>query len=98
MKKLFVKDKKLRSSIKTLEHKILILKSISQNLNYPALVRWNALSTNFDNDRNSSVSTSNRCVFSFNKKRLNKKTLFSRHIYLKLLRAGQVHGLQKSSW
>jgi hypothetical protein len=33
-----------------------------------------------------------------NKKKFNKKTLFSRHLYLKQIRSGELHGFKKISW
>ena len=42
MKKLLEKDKKIRKKIKKFEKKKFILKTISNNLNLPDLVRFNA--------------------------------------------------------
>ena len=43
-------------------------------------------------------SFNNICLYSINKKKYNKLTNFSRHIFLKLIRSGQIHGMKKSSW
>lgn len=99
MKKLLEKDKKLRLRIKQSEKKNFILKSIFKNFNFFVLIRWNAflkLKTLAKN--NSHVSLSPRCLASINKKRFNKLTPFSRHIFLKLIRSGQISSVQKSSW
>jgi ribosomal protein S14 len=99
MKKLLEKDKNRRLNIKGLEKQYFILKSISKNLNFFTLIRWNAfLILNKLSKNNSKISLSNRCLYSINKKRYNKLTNFSRHIYLKLIRSGNISGLQKSSW
>jgi ribosomal protein S14 len=99
MKKLLEKDKKLRQNILKIENKHFILKSIFKNFNFFILIRWNAfiklkaLTQNY-----SQISIINRCLFSVNKKRFNKLTGFSRHVFLKTIRAGEVNGLNKSSW
>jgi ribosomal protein S14 len=99
MKKLLEKDKKLRLTIRELENQHLILKSIFKNLNLFTLIRWNAFiklhSLSANNNKN---ALSNRCLHSTNKKRFNKLTNFSRQIFLKLIRSGQISGMNKSSW
>ena len=97
MKKLLEKDKKLRFKIYKNEQQHFILKSIFKNLNLLILIRWNAFIKlkAFDS---SSIATTNRCLYTINKKRVNKLTLFSRHIFLKLIRSGQIKGFKKSSW
>jgi len=99
MQKLAVKDKKVRQYLKIFEQEYFILKSISQNLNLSTLIRWKAfLMLKKKSKRKSICNTSNRCIYSINRKRLNKLTSFSRHIYLKLIRSGQIFAYQKSSW
>lgn len=99
MKKLLQKDKRLRLNLKTIEKEHLVLKAIFKNSNYFSLVRWNAFLQLKDlTSSNSQTMLSNRCLYSVNKKRLNKLTTFSRHIFLKLIRSGNIHGIQKSSW
>lgn len=99
MKKLLTKDKKLRSNVKANEIKKLILKSIFRNSNFFRLIRWKAfLKLKQISKNESAVSLTNRCVLSINKKRLNKHTLYSRHIFLKLVRSGNIAGMRKSSW
>jgi ribosomal protein S14 len=99
MKKLLEKDKKLRLKILVYEHNNIILKSIFKNLNFFTLIRWNAfIKLNNSSVKNSKHAIINRCLYSINKKRFNKLTNFSRHIFLKLIRTGQINGLKKSSW
>jgi ribosomal protein S14 len=99
MKKLLEKDKKLRLTIRELENQHLILKSIFKNLNLFTLIRWNAFIKLHDLSTNSNKNAlSNRCLHSTNKKRFNKLTNFSRQIFLKLIRSGQISGMNKSSW
>lgn len=99
MKKLLEKDKKLRINLKEVEKKKVILKSIFKNYNFSIIVRWNAfLKLKSIAQNNSSVALSPRCLISFNRKRFNKLTSFSRHIFLKLIRLGQIFGTKKSSW
>ena len=99
MKKLLEKDKKLRLLIKKVEKKNFILKSIFRNLNFFILIRWNSfLKLKTLTKGNSYVSLSPRCLYTINKKRFNKLTPFSRHVFLKLIRSGQISSIQKASW
>ena len=99
MKKLIEKDKKLRTSIKNSENKQFILKSIFKNSNFFILTRWKAItklkSLGF---KNSKISISPRCLKTINKKKFNKLTLFSRHVFLKLIRSGEISNMKKASW
>lgn len=99
MKKLLEKDKILRSKIKNIEKQQLILESIFKNFNFFILIRWKAfLKLKSFSKTTSKVALSPRCSISFNKKRHNKYTNVSRHIFLKLIRTGYISGIQKSSW
>ena len=99
MKKLIIKDKKLRLRLKKQEKKYFILKIISQNSNLFTLIRWNAyLQLKSLGETNSKISTSPRCVYTVNKKRFNVLAPFSRYIFLKLIKNGKVHGFRKSIW
>jgi ribosomal protein S14 len=99
MEKLLIKDKKRRVNLKKTEIKHFIFKSIFKNLNFPILIRLNAfvklaklIKNNFQ------VAMSSRCLYSVNKKRFNKLTTFSRHIFLKLIRSGNISGIRKANW
>lgn len=99
MKKLFAKDTKNRKSVKQLEMKRFILKQISTNSNFLKITQWNAshkLSSLPKND--SKVVLSNRCVKTVNKKTFHKFTNFSRTVFLKLAKLGNISYLRKSSW
>jgi ribosomal protein S14 len=99
MKKLIEKDKKLRLHIVKTENKHFILKSIIKNFNFFILIRWNAfLQLKTLTQKFSKISITNRCLNSINKKRFNKLTGFSRHVFLKTVREGSVNGIRKSSW
>jgi ribosomal protein S14 len=99
MKKLLKKDKKRRFIIKKLEKKFFILNSIFKNLNFFNLLRWNAfLKLKTLSHKSSKISLSNRCLYTINRKRFNKLTTFSRQVFLKLIRAGQISNIQKVSW
>ena len=99
MKKLIEKDKKLRTRIQKTENQHFILKSIFRNNNFFVLVRWKAFnklkSLGF---KNSKVSLSPRCLMTVNRKKFNKLTFFSRHVFLKLVRSGVISGIKKASW
>jgi ribosomal protein S14 len=100
MKKLIEKDKKIREDFKSLEKQNFILKFIFKNNNFLMLVRWQAFLKlqMLMSKKNSRISMSSRCLYSINKKKFNKKTLFSRHLYLKQIRSGELHGFKKISW
>ena len=99
MKKLFAKDRKNRKQIKQLELKHYVLKQISNNSNFLKTIRWNASNklSNFSKS-SSKVVISNRCIKTTNKKSFHKFTNFSRTIFLKLVKLGNISYLRKSSW
>ena len=99
MKKLILKDKKLRLELKKQEKQYFVLKSIFQNSNFFILIRWNAyLHFKALGETSSKVSTSFRCVYTINRKRFSSLAPFSRYIFIKLIQSGKVSGLKKSSW
>lgn len=99
MKKLLEKDKKIRKNIKSLEKKRFIFKTVSNNLNFPDLLRFNAFNNlNRIANKTSKTFISNRCVNTINKKKFSKLTHFSRIVFLKLARNKSIHGLDKASW
>lgn len=99
MKKLFAKDKKNRETVKELELKHFVLKQISTNSNFLKTTRWNAVhKLSSLPKRGSKTMLSNRCVKTINKKTFHKFTNFSRTVFLKLVKSGNVSGLRKSSW
>ena len=68
-------------------------------MNFFTLIRWNAfVKLKYLAKKNSKISTVNRCFYTINKKRLNKFVNISRHVFLKLIRSGQIYGMRKSSW
>jgi len=99
MKKLIVKDKKLRLRLKTQEKQYYILKSIFQNTNLLNLIRWNAYVQLKKVGKNSSFTAiSPRCAYTVSKKRFSSFTSFSRHILRKLIQSGKLSGFRKASW
>jgi len=99
MEKLLHKDKILRYNIKKNEIQYLVLKSIYKNLNFFTLIRWNAFSKLAKlAKKNNKTAITNRCVYTVNKKRFNKLTNSSRHVFIKLIRSGIINGIRKSSW
>jgi hypothetical protein len=99
MKKLLVKDKKLRLRIQKQEKHYFVLKTIFQNSNLFPLIRWNAyLQLSTLGSGNSIISTSPRCIYTVNRKRFNKLTPFSRHVLLRLIRNGKISGIKKANW
>jgi len=99
MKKILVKDKKLRIYLKKNQHICFVLKCIANNSNFSKFVRWKALlKIKIINYHKSKSLLTYRCVQTINKKRFNKLTTYSRQLFLKLIRDGKIFGFQKSSW
>lgn len=99
MKKLFAQDIKNRKKVKQLELDYFILKQISTNSNFIKTIRWNSLHKLSNLPKQGSKTVlSNRCVKTINKKTFHKFTNFSRTVFLKLVKSGQVSGIRKSSW
>ena len=98
MKKLFVKDRENRQTAKQLELRHFVLKQISTNSNFIKTSRWNALHELANFKKGSKTVLSNRCVKTINKKTFHKFTNFSRTVFLKLVKAGEITGMRKSSW
>lgn len=99
MKKLITKDRNHSLILKKINKKYFVLKSILKNKHFSIFVRnKSVLKLKKLSDLASVVSVSNKCVESINKKRFNKFTLFSRFIYLKLIRNGKIPSISKSSW
>ena len=99
MKKIFSKNKQNRKTLKQLELNHFILKQISTNQNFLKTTRWNALYELSSLPKESSKTIlSNRCIKTINKKTFHKFTNFSRTVFLKLVKSGQISGMRKSSW
>lgn len=99
MKKLLSKDKNFRFILKAINKKYFVFKSIIKNKQLFILIRYKAyLKLKKLVKLYSTISILNRCIKSVNKKSFNKFTLFSRFIFLKLLKNGKIVGFQKSSW
>ena len=99
MKKLFTNDQKHRKLVRQSELEHFILKQISINSNFLKMTRWKALYklSNLSKDSSKTV-LSNRCIKTINKKTFHKFTNFSRTVFLKLAKSGQISGMRKSSW
>jgi len=98
MKKLFAKDKENRQSVKQLELKHFVLKQIAINSNIVKTARWNALHQLAYCKEGSKTLLSNRCVKTVNKKTFHKFSNFSRTVFFKLIKLGEIAGMRKSSW
>jgi ribosomal protein S14 len=96
MKHLIKKDKKFRKTLKNINLQYFILQSIFKNTNLFTLHRWNAYLKL--QGKQSRISLVPRCQITINRKRFNKFTNFSRHLFLKLIRLGKISGFKKISW
>nr|UQS76173.1 ribosomal protein S14 [Haslea ostrearia]WAJ48210.1 hypothetical protein CCFAOBFC_00043 [Haslea ostrearia] len=99
MKKILVKDKKIRKEIKQLEKKKFVLKSIQNNSKFCNLIRLNTFYKLSSLPVASSKSLiSNLCVETIHKKKFTKLANFSRIVFLKLAKSGSLYGVQKYYW
>jgi ribosomal protein S14 len=99
MKKIIIKDKKLREILHVKEKTNFVLKLIINNSNLLKQIRWKAIKILKDLANNrSKAAITYRCRETINKKRFNKYTLNSRHLFLKSIRFGLIHGIQKACW
>lgn len=99
MKKLIIKDKSKKKKFYNDEKITYVLSSISNNLNMLSSIRQNANKRLQNLTSKSSIASFNsRCKITVHKKRFNKLTRYSRHVFLKLIRFGKINGFQKASW
>lgn len=99
MKKLIVKDKKRWPLIQKLESDRFVLISIFWNTNFPMLSWWKAfLKLKKIGFFIWEVSFSSWCLKTFNNKKFNHLTFYSRHVFLKLVWFGKISGIKKSVW
>ena len=99
MKKLIIKDKKKVNSFNRCGKIHFVLSAISNNANFFYAIRRNAnYKLKFLNPKSSVSTIANRCKLTVNKKRFNKLTRYSRHVFLKQIRHGKINGFQKASW
>ena len=99
MKKIYAKDKKHRLNVKKSELNHFIFKQISNNSNFLKVTRWNAVyELTHLNKQSSKTYISNRYVKTINKKTFNKFPNFSRTVFFKLVKSGEISGMRKSSW
>ena len=97
MRHIFERDKTTRKNNQQKAKLKLIFSSISRNSNLLPLLRWNVL-THQTNVVKPKAALAPRCLLTKNKKRFCKLTKFSRHTFLKILRAGLVSGVSKAVW
>ena len=99
MKKFNQKEKKNRSIVFKAEDTRIILKSITRNINLANLTRWNAvLKLAMLSNKGAKNRLVNRCIFTGRKGRFTASYKFSRLVFLRLLRSGNISGFTKSSW
>lgn len=99
MKKNLRKDIQKRKIVNQSETDLFVYKSIFKNSNYSNNIRWNALLNVSSLPKNSSkVRLNKRCTISGRKSSFNSLYKFSRLVFLRLVRSGEISGLKKSSW
>lgn len=96
MKSLVEKDKKHWLNLKSKEIDYYLLKSIFNNYNFFTWIRHNAYTKLSYSGQKTSIT--HKCLESFNKKRFNWLTSFSRHIFLKLIWSGSISNVKRSVW
>mgnify|MGYP003955069345 FL=1 len=99
MKKFHQKEKKNRADVYALENIRLILKSIVKNMKLVNITRWNAvLRLSSLSKKGAKTRLVNRCILTSRKGRSTNSYRFSRLVFLRLVRAGNISGLTKSTW
>lgn len=99
MQKIIFRDNHNRKKIKHKELSLFLSRQISLNHNIPKLVRWNALyELTFKMHKDSKTNLSRRCIKTINKKSFHTFSNFSRILFLRLAKLGQISGLKKLSW
>ena len=98
MKKMLYKDLSKRKIVASIETKKLLLKSIYKNSGIATFVRWKAFNCLINLPKNGNLSrVKYRCIFTGNSSKNNKHYRFSRLMFLKLARSGNISGLRKST-
>lgn len=99
MKKLNQKEKNNRAIVYEFEDVRIVLKSIVKNIKLINLTRWNAV-LKLTTLPKKSIKTRlvNRCVLTGRKGKFTNSYKFSRLVFLRLLRSGNISGLKKSTW
>ena len=99
MKKLFRKDKNIRSLFEKSELNNLILKSFFKSRKKQNSLKLKALVKKLSNHSNNSsvVKINNRCVLT-SRKRIAKHVNISRLSFLRLANHGLITGAQKINW
>lgn len=99
MKKIYYKEK--RASLLQLKYEDtrVLFKSIFQNQYLPYTVRWNCLLSLSQLPASSlKHRIVGRCFLSKHRKKFNFLFKFSRLVFLRLVRSGQISGLHKCVW
>ena len=98
MKHLFVKDQNRRKNFVILEKKLIILKSIFQNLNLHKDIRTFAYNEFLNLIKfNSHTKIRNRCLLTNRARAVYRKFKLSRLMFRKLAWEGKLIGVKKSS-
>lgn len=99
MKYLNIKNERSRQDIKKFEQNRFIFKTLLKNTNLLYLTRWKAFFKLKNLKKTSSKTFStNRCIISKRKKRLNKMMNVSRLMFLNYARSIEISGIQKAVW
>ena len=99
MKKLKRKDILNRKKFKMIELKNKILKNIQSNDYLSINTKWISFENLSKNEnRNTKLKITNRCINTISKKSVDKRFKLSRHETLKNVRSGKLSGIKKSVW
>lgn len=99
MKKFHQKEKINRANVYAFEDTRLILKSIIRNSKLVNITRWNAvLKLSSLSKKGVKTRLVNRCIMTSRKGKATNSYRFSRLVFLRLVRSGNISGLKKSTW
>lgn len=98
MSKNYKKEKYYRVNVSNIEKENKLFKSILFNMYFPCTSRWNC-ALNQSSFKNKTISRLvNRCLLTRHRKKFHFLFKFSRLVFLRLARNGQIFGLKKSVW
>ena len=96
MKKILLRSKKKRKKFNDLEYKIVIIKSISNNVNFICATRWNSVSF-LTKIKLGITKLTKRCLISNRKNIKDNDYKISRIVFLNCARQGFIYGIIKST-
>ena len=90
--------KNFRLNVSNFESVKIVLKSVLLNKFFPYMSRWNCVLNLSFFKNNATSSLVDRCILTGHRKKFHFLFKFSRLVFLRLARDGQIFGLKKFVW